>query len=286
VEVKEVVVWRVGDSGSGWIRWVGLGLGVVVASAASGHPGGTPIGKPRAGIYCASCHASTAEADLEGQREKATAELPENKHYKAIRAGIGVYGKLSEADRARLVELLEAVDRSSTITVEAPAEVAAGSIFEVKIGLTGGAGPAVAVGLFDRPHRLFTRPISIVGFEVLGLPRVVGGKLRPSAAAAGTKTSAPAPTSVPYLVDIEGVSSSADDDRWAKMQVVFRLKAPAKAGDYPLVGAYLYGTEKAVNLSRRTDDSRFPPFPLGGETAASGRVKFSSKQVLRVKAAP
>ena len=270
---------RVRDSGWGPVRWVALGLGVLLASAASGHPGGTPVEKTSVGIYCANCHASTAESDLEGTGEKAKAELPENKHFAGILAGIGVYEKLSEADRARLVELLSAVDRNSTIKLEAPAEVAAGATFQVKVGLTGGAGPTVAVGLFDRPHRLRTRPVWTQGFEVLGLPKVVGGKVRRPAASA-------AKVRVPNLIDIEGVSSSADADRWAKVQVVFTLKAPMKAGDYPLFGAYLYGTEKAVNLSRRTDDSRFPPSPLGGETAASGRVKFSLKHVIRVKAAP
>ena len=278
---SEVLVMRrrVSDSGRVLVGWLALGLGLVLASAASGHPGGIPVGKTSAGIYCAHCHASTAESDLEGTGEKAKSELPENKHFPAILAGIGIYGKLVEAERAGLVELLAAVDRNSTIKLEAPAEVTAGATFEVKLGLTGGAGPTVAVGLVDRSHRLRGRPVWTQGFEVLGLPKVVGGKLRPLPVSA-------AKARVPNLLDIEGISSSAEADRWAKVQVVFTLKAPMKPGDYPLFGAYLYGTEKAVKPLRRTDDSRFPPYPLGGETAASGRVKFSLKHVLRVKAAP
>jgi hypothetical protein len=289
VEVEEFVMRiRVDDRGWGLVQWAALGLGIILASAASAYPGGGMAGeKTKVGLYCAHCQSSTAVSDLEGTGEKATAELAENKHFAGILAGTGVYGQLSEADRARLVELLSAVDRNSTITLEAPAEVAAGATFQVKVALTGGAGPVVAVGLFDRPQRLFARPASTLGFEVLGWPKAVGGKVR-RPADSGVKASEQAakPAPVPYLVEIEGVSSSADNDRWAKVQVVFTLKAPMKAGDYPLFGAYLYGTEKAVKLSTRTDDPRFPPTPLGGATGPSGRVKFSLKQMVRVKAAP
>ncbi|MEZ4278279.1 MAG: hypothetical protein R3F21_01525 [Myxococcota bacterium] len=277
------------DRNSGWgaiCTWIAAGT-VLLAGGAAAHPGGTPVGVPAPGIYCATCHASTATTDFEGQAAKAESELAETKHLSAIRAGIGTYQTLSDADRERLATLIESVDRNSQIRIEAPASVAPGARFEVNVVLTGGAGPTVAVGLFDRPHRLFARPIATKGFELIGDPRVSGGRLRATAAAGKAKAS-PAPVvvkRVPTLFDIEGVSSSAEADRWAKVEIVFELQAPAEPGEYPIIGAYLYGTEKAVKLSTRTDDSRFPPFPLGGETAASGRVKFSAPQVLRVGSA-
>ncbi len=270
---------------------IGLMTGAIVgllAGSAAAHPGGTPAGVPAAGLYCATCHASTSPTDFEGQAAKAESELVETKHLRAIRAGIGTYQTLSEPDRERLAALIESVDRNSQITVDVPATVAPGARFEISVVLTGGAGPTVAVGLFDRPHRLYARPIAARGFELVGEPRVSGGRLR-ATAASGKAAATPIPAAVkrvPTLFDIEGVSSSADADRWAKVEIVFELQAPAEPGEYPLFGAYLYGTEKAVKLSTRNDDSRFPPFPLGGETAASGRVKFSAPRVLRVGPAP
>ncbi len=272
------------DSGMGTAASLVLATAWLLAGGAAAHPGGTPVGVPAAGLYCATCHASTATTDFEGQAARAESELVEKKHLSAIRAGIGSYQTLSKADRERLATLIESVDRHSQISVDVPASVAPGARFEIKVVLTGGAGPTVAVGLFDRPHRLYARPIATKGFELIGDPRVSGGRLR-ATAASGKSAASPAPVVVKRvhtLFDIEGVSSSADADRWAKVEIVFALQAPAEPGDYPIFGAYLYGTEKAVKLSTRTDDSRFPPFPLGGETAASGRVKFSAPQVLRV----
>ena len=272
------------DSGMGTVVLLIVSMATLLAGGASAHPGGTPVGVPAAGLYCATCHASTATTDFEGQAAKSESELVENKHLSAIRAGIGTYQTLSQADRERLAGLIESVDRHSQITVDAPASVVPGARFEVAVVLTGGAGPTVAVGLFDRPHRLYARPIATGGFEVVGEPRVSGGGVPPTAAS-GKTAAAPVPVTVkrvPTLFDIEGVSSSAEDDRWAKIEIVFELQAPSEPGEYPLYGAYLYGTEKAVKLSTRNDDSRFPPFPLGGETGASGRVKFSSPRVVRV----
>ncbi len=268
-------------SGRGLGRVFMLGLGMLVASRASGHPGGTPVDVKEPGLYCATCHSSTAEADLSGTGEKSQAELAENKHLGAIRAGVGVYSTLSDADRVRLVELLSAVDRSSTISIDAPAVVAPGATFEVKVDVTGGAGPTVAVGLFDRPHRLFARSLAKHGFERVGTPTVSGGK------ASGGKAhlrGSPEKLRAQNLVEIEGVASSADSELWAKAQVVFTLKAPMKPGAYSIFGAYLYGTEKAVKISTQREDSRFPPYPLGGPAAASGRVKFSQERVIRVQA--
>ena len=61
-------------------------------------------------------------------------------------------------------------------------------------------------------------------------------------------------------------------------------KAPVTPGNYPLVGAYLYGTEKATPLG-------YSVHPLygksvrGGYTGNSGRVKFSEAHVITVRAA-
>ena len=48
---------------------------------------------------------------------------------------------MTETDRKTLAEQIRAVDEASTVRIEAPAQVPAGSVFEVTVSVTGGAGP-------------------------------------------------------------------------------------------------------------------------------------------------
>jgi len=258
-----------------------LALGIALgASTGQAYPGGTPDFQTDVAPYCAACHASTAESDLAGVGDpRARAELAVNKHLAAIRTGVGPYAELSEPDRARLVELLTAVDRNSTIALEFPAQVAPGETFQVTVKVTGGAGPAVGVALVDRAHRFFARPASALGFEVVGAPTVIGPKgpqtdwiaRRPEREGRGIT-----------FVNVEGVQSNAEEDRWARAKIVFTLKAPEKEGSYPLVGAFFYGTEKSTALGTRVHPE-FGPLPLGGAYGKSGRVKFSEESMISVK---
>lgn len=253
-----------------------LGLG---AEPASAYPGGTPDSQTDVAPYCAACHASTAETDLSGLGERAVAELPRNKHYAPIHAGTGPYSELSEPDRARLIELLSAVDHNSTIQLEHPAQVAPGELFQVTVKITGGAGPAVGVGLVDRAHRFFARPASAIGWQVVGAPSIIGPKgpqsnwiaRRPERDGRGIT-----------FVNVLGIESSADSDKWSRAKVIFTLKAPSVIGEYPLVGTFFYGTETAVALSTRMHP-RLGAQPLGGLAGRSGRVKFSKPAVINVK---
>ncbi len=262
--------------------WVGL-LGVGLAVEAAAHPGGTPPEQADGGVYCAGCHASTVESDLSGLGEKARSELAEHKHLKAVREGAAVYARLDPAERAKVAALLEAVDHASTVALEAPAEVEAGATFEVRVALTGGAGPRVAVGLVDRPHRLYARALVRRGFGMVGTPRVEGARLYGPGPRAGQGAGGAAPKT-PTFFDLDGIASSAQAKRWAKARIVFTLKAPEAPGDYDLYGAYLYGTEKAVKQTTRDDDPRLGVVPLGGATGASGRIRFSAPAKLRVVA--
>ncbi|MBW1883886.1 MAG: hypothetical protein JRJ58_10190 [Deltaproteobacteria bacterium] len=253
-----------------------LGLGAELASA---FPGGTPDSQTDVSPQCAACHASTADTDLSGLGERAAAELPLNKHFAPIRAGIGPYSELSEPDRARLIELLSAVDRNSTIQLEHPAQVAPGEVFQVTVKITGGAGPAVGIGLVDRAHRFFARPASSIGWQVVGAPSILGPKgpqsswieRRPERDGRGIT-----------FVNVLGIESSADSDKWSRAKVIFTLKAPAVIGDYPLVGTFYYGTETAAALSTRMHP-RLGAQPLGGLAGRSGRIKFSEPAVINVK---
>jgi hypothetical protein len=249
------------------------------AGTAAAYPGGTPDFQTDVGPYCAACHSSTAQEDLSGLGERATAELPRNKHYAAIQAGTGNYSGLSEEERGRLVELLSAVDLNSTIALEFPAQVAPGETFQVTVKVTGGAGPSVGIGLVDRPHRFFARPASALGWEVVGAPTIIGPKgpqsdwieRRPEREGRNIT-----------FVNVEGISSSADEGKWSRAKIIYTLKAPSEAGDYPLVGAYFYGTETGVAMSTRIDPE-YGSQPLGGVLGKSGRVKFSDAAVISVK---
>jgi len=214
-----------------------------------------------------------------GLGDRARAELALNKHYSLIRTGQGPYASLSEPERASLIEMLTAVDRNSTIVLEHPAQVAPGERFQVIVKITGGAGPSVGVGLVDRPHRFFARPASAVGWQVEGSPSVIGPKgpqsawieRRPEREGRGIT-----------FVNVEGIESNADTDKWSRAKVIFTLKAPVVAGDYPLVGAFFYGTETGTSLSTRTHPS-LGQQPLGGMAGKSGRIKFSASGLITVK---
>lgn len=258
--------------GAGLLLWLGFGT-------VSAYPGGTPDFQTDVGPYCAACHSSTADSDLVGLGDRARAELALNKHFVPIREGAGAYADLSEADREKLIELLSAVDRNSTIALEYPAQVEPGESFQVTVKITGGAGPTVGVGLVDRAHRFFARPASAIGWQVEGSPTVIGPKgpqtewieRRPEREGRGIT-----------FVNVEGIESSADLDKWSRAKIVFTLKAPAVPGDYPLVGAYFYGTETGAALSTRMHP-HYGPQPMGGAAGKSGRIKFSDAGVISVK---
>jgi len=268
-----------------WTAGFPLSLGLswlLCAGNAAGYPGGTPDFQTDVAPYCAACHSSTAESDLAGLGDRASAEMPLQKHYAAIRAGTGPYAELAEPDRAKLIELLASVDKNSTIALEFPAQVGVGETFQVTVKVTGGAGPSVGVALVDRPHRFYARPASALGWTVVGAPSIIGPKgpqtawveRRPERIGRGIT-----------FVNVEGVQSSAEADKWSRAKVIFTLKAPLAPGDYPLVGAFFYGTEKAASLSTKLSPE-LGPRPLGGFAGQSGRIKFSQPAVISVKKAP
>ena len=269
-----------------WNRRTASGLGAtalvwgLMTGGAMAYPGGTPDFQTDVGPYCAGCHSSTSAEDLSGLGgNRADAELALNKHFGAILSGAGKYAELSEAERKKLVELLSAVDQNSTIALEFPPSVAPDSTFQVTVKVTGGAGPSVGVGLVDRPHRFFAKPASALGWEVVGAPTIIGPKgpqsawisRRPEREGRGIT-----------FVNVEGVHSNADTDKWSRAKIIYTLRAPSEVGEYPLVGAYFYGTETGTSLST-TVHPEFGPQPLGGALGKSGRVKFSNSAVITVK---
>lgn len=257
-----------------------IGCAVLLgADSASAYPGGTPDFQTDVAPYCAACHSSTLEEDLSGLGPRAAAELATNKHFTEINAGAGKYAELSVEDRTQLVELLSKMDLNSTIALEFPPQVAPGETFQVTVKITGGAGPSVGVGLVDRSHRFFAKPASALGWEVVGAPTIIGPK-GPQSAWIDRRPEREGRNIT--FVNVEGVASSADEDRWSRAKIIYTLKAPNEIGHLPLVGAYFYGTETGVQLSTRMDPER-GAMPLGGPLGKSGRVKFSEPAVISIR---
>ena len=252
-----------------------------VGAPAFGYPGGTPDFQTDVIPYCAACHSSSAESDLAGAPgDRAVKELAANKHYALITSGAKAYAELTPDQRGKLVELLKAVDANSTIEIEFPPQVAPGETFQITVRVTGGSGPVVGVGLVDRAHRWYSRAASSAGWQVVGAPTVIGPKGSPQTAWLAKRPERLG-RGITY-VNITDWKSSAETGSWAKAKVVYTLKAPDKPGDYPLVGAFWFGTEKAVALSTKANPM-YGDQPLGGYTGKSGRVKFSQDHVISVK---
>jgi hypothetical protein len=259
-----------------WIAALGL------AGAVGAYPGGTPYYQTDVSPYCAGCHSSITEDALAGAGARAQKELVASKHLAPIQKGEGHYAKLSPADRETLVQHIEAVDASSKIAlVDYPPQVKVGEVFNLTVLVTGGAGPTVGVALVDRAHRWFAKPASTIGWSVVGAPTVIGPDGKPQSAwlerrpeRMGRGLS---------FVNIAEVESDVVAGKYAKSKVIFRLKAPDKPGDYALVGAYFYGTEKATPLGSSVHSLTGKKEPLGGYEGKSGRVKFSESLVISVK---
>lgn len=258
-----------------------VALVVFVSSVASGYPGGTPDFQTDVAPFCAACHSSLNVESLEGAGARAEKELSTNKHLALILQGQRPYESLSQDERVTLAGLIQAVDANSKLEfVDVPPQVASGESFNITVLVTGGAGPVVAVGLVDRAHRWFARPASAAGWGVVGAPTVIGpdGKpqsdwldKRPERMGRGVT-----------FVNVTGVRSDAATGQWSSAKIIYTLRAPQEPGDYSIVGAYFYGTEKATTLG----SSEHPVYgkqPLGGYGGKSGRIKFTEPLVISVK---
>ena len=255
-------------------------LVLLAPGAGSAYPGGTPDFQTDVAPFCAACHSSISEEHLAGAGERARKEVVDRKHFAAILAGEKNYGELSETDRQLLVQHIRAVDANSTIKLEFPPTVMPGEDFQVTANVTGGSGPVVAVSLVDRAHRWFAKPATTAGWTVVGTPTVIGPDAQPQ-----MKWLERRPDEFGRnvtFVNISGVESDAVAGKWSSSQVIFTLKAPSEPGNYPLVGVYFYGTEKATPLGY-TEHPLYGKTPVGGYTGKSGRVKFTGAHVITVK---
>ena len=267
------------------MRWF-RGWWLVALLAAPGvslaYPGGTPSFQTDAAPYCAGCHSSRSDAALAGAGERAAKEVAERKHLSVLLSGQKGYASLTEADRRALGDQIRALDEASTVTLAAPASLLPGQSFDVRVDVTGGAGPVVGIMLVDRDHRWFARPASSAGWRVIAPPQITGpdGQLQTEWLSRRPEADG---RNISY-VNVEKIASDSAAKKWSKASVVFTLRAPDHPGVYPLAAVFLYGTEKSSVLGYTTDPVGNKE-PRGGLTGGSGRVLFTPVQTITVKAA-
>ncbi|MBW2267811.1 MAG: hypothetical protein JRH16_04480 [Deltaproteobacteria bacterium] len=261
-----------------WLACVVAGS-VFAAWGASAYPGGTPSYQTDVAPYCAGCHSSRSIEMLDGSPDRAAKELAERKHVAVVLSGQKGYASLTEPDRQALADQIRALDVASTVSLAAPARVTTGQDFEVRISVTGGAGPVVGVALVDRPHRWHARPLASAGWQVAAPPRITGPDGQPQ-----TEWLARRPEgrgrNISY-VNVTDIASDSAAGRWSSASVVFTLRAPTRPGQYPLAAAYLYGTEKSTILGYTTNALGWKE-PRGGMGGPSGRVLFSDLYAIEV----
>ena len=256
-------------------------FGVLLSSGADAYPGGTPDFQTDVAPFCAACHSSVDAQALEGAGPRAEKELAANKHLAPILQGQRPYDKLAPADRTTLARQIQAIDANSTIEfVDYPPQVKSGENFNITLRVTGGAGPVVGVALVDRAHRWYARPASSAGWGVVGAPTIIGPDGKPQSDWLDRRPQRMGRDIT--FVNITGVAADATTGQWGESKVIYTLRAPARPGDYSIVGAYLYGTEKATALGS-TEHPVYGKQPLGGYGGKSGRVKFTEPLVITVK---
>lgn len=264
---------------------VALLLASLAPSGVHAYPGGTPEYQTDVAPFCASCHSSVDAAALAGApADRASKELAANKHLAQVRAGkpnTG-YQTMSEVDRNLLAQQIEALDQASTVEIIAPAALNPGERFRVQVIVHGGGGPVAGVALVDVDQRWFARPASSAGWTVVDAPEIRGSDGKQQ-----TKWLEKRPASLGRnisYVNIEGISSDVANAKFPSAQVTYTLTAPLTPGTYPLAAAYFYGTELASPLGTRIDpkDPLQRKMPVGGMTGASGRVRFTPVQQIKV----
>lgn len=230
---------------------------------------------------CAFCHSTIQRDSLKGMPEGFVNSLMvENRHYKLIEGGEGVYKDLSQQDRARLLQDVKAMDAAASVALTAPATARPGQEITVTVTGKGGAGPAVGFFLVDVPLRFQARSPAGDGWLIVGSPKVVGpdGKEQTrwvDGRAPGLKKNVN--SAVVY-----GVKSDPEKNEFAESKATWTLKAPQEPGTYTLAVAFHYGTEKASPVGRVERPGRTPS-PRGGFQGASGHILFSQPVTVTVK---
>jgi hypothetical protein len=253
---------------------------LVPASAALAYPGGTPAYVADVAPYCASCHSSVSEEQLQGvPAPRVSAELVANKHIAKIQtAGDGSpYNGLSSVQRQELIAAIKKIDAATTIKLDAPATAKPGEVIDVVVEVTGGSAPVLGVALVDSNQRLQASPASGLGWFVTEKAKVTGPDGKPQTKFTdGRNPALPPGTS---YVNVYDIATDPVAGKFSTVKVAWKLRAPSQPGSVPLAAVLLYGTE--LSSPNGAVESPAGKLPVGGFTGSSGRVKFSN--VVQVK---
>jgi hypothetical protein len=260
-------------------RWF-LVAALAAPAAAVAYPGGTPDFQTDVAPYCAGCHASRSEQALAGAGDRAAKEVAERKHLSVVLSGQKGYASLTELDRHALAEQIRALDEASTVTLAAPASLQPGQSFDVRVDVTGGAGPVVGIALVDRDHRWYARPAASAGWRMVAPPKITGPDGQPQTEWLARRPEADGRNL--SFVNVQKIASDSAAKSWAKASVTFTLRAPERPGSYPLAAAFFYGTEKSTVLGYTTSPIGQKE-PRGGFTGPSGRLLFTPVQHIKVE---
>ena len=253
-------------------------VALVGGAVASADPYGPPHAVTDMAPFCASCHASTSEAQLQDLRpEIAKTETIEEKHVKYIRTG-AAYKDLTPEQRESLVDAVQWVDAQATVSIASPGRVRRNNRIEVTVITKGGAGPVIGLSLVDSIVRFQARPISSSGFKVLGPPMVIGPDRKAQADWIGRRVRG-SDLSLSTIM-ITGIKGDAVSQQVSETRTTWTLRAPAEPGTYRIAVAFYYGTEKAHPLGTVIQNGR--PEPRGGPNGGSGRVMFSNLLTINV----
>lgn len=247
-----------------------LSLAVLSPALAAAYPNGTPQYVTDAAPFCASCHSAAKALYMpELSAEAALRELPEAKHYGAVRSQEppSPYLELTEAQREEVVRAARLIDANSWVTLTAPESAKAGGEITVTVKARGGNGPAVGIMLVDRALRFQARPAPSAGWLVSGEPEVRGQDGKPQTRWLDRRAKG-ASRNLSYMM-AEGLRFDPGKGIYPEATVTYRLKAPSAPGLYTLSAAFLYGTEN-------TDKAGFFQRP-------SGRILFSEEAIVRVE---
>jgi hypothetical protein len=261
-----------------WIAFAACAL----AARASAYPGGTPGDVADVAPFCAGCHSSVSEDQLQAMpAARASAETVANKHLAKIQAGgaDSPYAKLSPAERDELIAGIKKIDAATSVKLSVPASVKAGDPVEVTVEVHGGSAPVLGVALVDANQRFQASPATARGWSVLDKPAVTGPDGKPQTKFTDGRNPA-LPPGITY-VNVYGIEADPTAGKFSTVKVTWKLRAPAQAGTVPLAAALLYGTE--ISSPHGGVESAYGKSPLGGFTGSSGRVKFSDVAQVTVK---
>src|SRR5262249_13724889 len=152
--------------------WIAA-LACALAQRAFAYPGGTPQYVTDVAPFCAGCHSSVSEDQLQGvPAPRAAGEQLANKHLAQIKnpSPDSPYAKLSAAERDELVAGIQKIDAATTVKLAVPASVKPGQELEVTVDVHGGSAPVLGVALVDSNQRYQASPATSAGWLVLEKP--------------------------------------------------------------------------------------------------------------------